>query len=140
MSVKTLTPDVLEALLSMDSERRRQAEAYLQEIPVKARATQLTQLLLASHPAGKVLPVQQLAAVLLRRDILLLTQAPDLLVSIREVLLPFFGRNPDTAVAHCLAEICHVQSVTQSEEAANTSLLAVLNATASTVRRREVFA
>jgi len=128
--------EVLEALLSPDAERRRQAEAFLESMAPHKRMHGLMSVLLVAATATTSSGQQQqqfqhyrqLAAVLLRRDILKSTDAKFLQDAVLPRLLRAFvsssassspppsANNVATAIGNCLAEICAVLSWSSSQQ------------------------
>jgi len=127
MSSSSLTVEVLNALLSPDGNQRLQAEVYWKSIEPDQRAPQLVQLL-QQQQAVSHYHLQQLAAVLLRRDILVLSNL-ELLAQFRDILIPLLEK---PGVGDCLAEICAVQTVFNESDSIHT-MQTILNATAPAV-------
>jgi hypothetical protein len=100
-----ITPQLLEALLSPNAGVRSQAETVYQSMSVVERVQGLLhQLTLTSQSPPQSL--QLLTAVLLRRDILKLTD-PNLLQQLLSPLLTAFNTSScRLQVGHCLAEVC----------------------------------
>lgn len=100
MTTNKITSEILGALLSTDTQRRQEAEAYFQAIPLNERV------------AGLVHQVKQqshLSAVLLRRDILRMRDAQSAESLIDPLLSSFLaaiGSVERIAIGHCLAEVC----------------------------------
>ena len=102
-----ITTELLEAFLSPDPSRRRQAEAYWKSLEVGPRAQALLQgLQQHQQPAH----LQHLQAVLLRRDILLCTQPQDFVPALLDLLAERTTTSSTTAkaVGDCLAQVCGV--------------------------------
>jgi hypothetical protein len=130
-----LTLEVLQALLSPDSGMRSQAETIYQSIDIPERIKALTNRLLAlSSSSGNNDndAIIMLIAVLLRRDILRLTDSAMLNDLVVPLLQCFIGCSTTTGAAasaklqigHCLAEVCSSLSVLDSSAAAATPVLA----------------
>lgn len=108
----TLTPDLLRALLSPDPGIRSHAETVFQSIPVVERVQDLVNQLLTlssitTSALGNDGALPLLTAVLLRRDILKLTDTSML----NDLVDPLLKCYVDSAgqrmqIGHCLAEIC----------------------------------
>ncbi len=113
-----LSDQLLKALLSPDAGIRDQAETVYRSIAVPERIQSLTNLLLTTAAAADVdsKSVSMLIAVLLRRDILKLTDS-SMLNELVDPLLQCYTNasngslNTKVAVGHCLAEICSSISV-----------------------------
>eukprot|EP00536_Pseudo-nitzschia_multiseries_P016082 jgi/Psemu1/292348/fgenesh1_pg.1016_\ len=132
-----LSLDLLQALLCPDAGVRDQAETVFRSMNILERVQALTNLLLTSTAAGGDNPgVSLLIAVLLRRDILKLTD-PSMLNELVAPLLQCYTntsnneatRNTKIAVGHCLAEICSSLSVIGSTPTAVDSVVTKLIAT-----------
>ena len=107
-----LSAELLKALLSPDAGIRDQAETVYKSISVTDRIQSLTNLLMATAGATDAdsKSVSMLIAVLLRRDVLKLTDA-SMLEKLVDPLLQCYASSNDSlhtkvAVGHCLAEIC----------------------------------
>jgi hypothetical protein len=98
-----ITPELLEALLSPDAGRRSQAETHYESLTVLDRVQGLMNHL--NHESHQI---QLLTPVLLRRDILKLTDV-NILQQIVPPLLSSFAGRPH--VGHCLAEVCATLSI-----------------------------
>ena len=115
-----LSLELLHALLSPDARIRDQAETVFRSIDVPERVQILTNLLLGmvtnSNNATDNAGVSMLAAVLLRRDILKLSD-PSMLNELVTPLLHCYMNNDNintntkVAIGHSLAEICSSLSV-----------------------------
>ena len=117
--------EVLEALLSPDTEQRRQAEAFLSHLTPERRCQAYLEWLSVIPRSASFAPPQdaagtptyealvQLAAVLLRRTVLQVTNQ-DLLQQLVDPLLQAFvaGRTSRRAVGHCVAAVCQALSWT----------------------------
>ncbi len=117
-----LSDQLLKALLSPDAGIRDQAETVFRSIAVPERIQSLTNLLLTTAAAtdNDSRSVSMLIAVLLRRDILKLTDS-NMLNELVDPLLQCY-KNPSNAttkvaVGHCLAEICSSISVISAASA-----------------------
>ncbi|KAL3921063.1 MAG: hypothetical protein SGILL_002944, partial [Bacillariaceae sp.] len=118
-----LSPEVLQALLSPDSGIRSQAEAVYNSINVKERIQALTNFLLTSQNDAAL---GMLTAVLLRRDILKLTD-PALLNDLVDPLLQCFNNSAAASsnklqIGHCLAQVC--SSLSALDDAAAVPVMA----------------
>lgn len=123
-----VTEEFLKALLSPDGAQRAQAETYWRSLPVQERALELLRAL-PDH-AGHL---QQLAAVLLRRDILMIgSDGEKILNLLLHELLPFFCSSPSAAVGDCLTEIVFVLNEI-NEQASIQAMQNILNASSSAV-------
>jgi hypothetical protein len=107
-----LSDELLRALLSPDAGIRDQAETVFRSIDVPQRIQSLTNLLLTTAAAtdNDSKSISMLIAVLLRRDILKLTDS-SMLNDLVDPLLQCYTNssnalNTMVAVGHCLAEIC----------------------------------
>ncbi|KAG7348416.1 hypothetical protein IV203_017121 [Nitzschia inconspicua] len=131
-----LTLEVLQALLSLDSARRSQAETVFQSIAVPDRIQALTNHLLALSSstsvsaAGNNDALSMLTAVLLRRDILKLKD-PSMLNDLVEPLLQSYNGCSSAAagssqlqIGHCLAEVCSSLSILDNTAMMATSVMA----------------
>ena len=112
--------DLLQALLSPIASQRVAAEAQLLELTVEQRCEGLLQAFQQMHTntngsstssVSAPAPTQLLAAVLLRREIIHLSDASQLLSMIDPLLQVFSGSsssssNSNTGINHCLAELC----------------------------------
>ena len=147
----SITVELLEALLSPDAIQRTQAEAFLRNLPVEQRAADLLRCLQQQQQQAMPKHLQQMAAVLLRRDILLLTD-PSLLAPLTKALLELFlvassvsssatttttstttSTSPTTtALGDCLAEICAVLSLIAPADSV-TTMQGILQAISSAV-------
>jgi hypothetical protein len=122
---KMLSAEVLHALLSPDYGVRFQAEAVYNSISVPERIQALMNHLLAlsrssndtAHDDG----VAMLTAVLLRRDILKLTDS-SMLNDLVDPLLQCYNCSSSTTtklqIGHCLAEVCSSLSIISGEASA----------------------
>jgi len=101
----SITPELLDALLSPQADQRRAAEAHLQQMSDRCPAL-MQALGSVTQPHH-----QKLLCVLLRRDILRLTDL-NALQSLGDPLLQAFQAltHCRTAVGDCLAEVCAVAS------------------------------
>ena len=106
-----VTLELLDALLSPNSNRRGDAESFFQSLPLLDRATGLAQQIISStNDAHGPYHLVSLAAVLLRRDILrineyqLVIQFVDPLLGV--FLLASMPHATRIAIGHCLAETC----------------------------------
>jgi len=114
-----LSLELLHALLSPDARIRDQAETVFRSINVPERVQGLTNLLLsmvASNNNADNAGVSMLAAVLLRRDILKLSDPSMLNELVTPLLHCYMNTNSATnntkvAIGHSLAEICSSLSV-----------------------------
>jgi hypothetical protein len=111
MSFHTISTDLLQALLSPDASQRQAAEAQLAQLSAEQCCTELLQAL--QQPQPQTLQQQhlvQLAAVLLRREIIALSDAAQVESLIEPLLLLLHSNSTSTAlvaaVGNCLAEIC----------------------------------
>ena len=105
----SITPEVLEALLSPNGSVRQQAESHFHALTLTYRVQGLMGRLIdnASPPQH-----QLLSAVLLRRDILKLTDITMLQGLLSPLLQCFFASsNSKMAIGHCLAEVVAVWNV-----------------------------
>ena len=124
-----VTAELLDALLSTDTHRRQEAEAYFQAIPVNERVADL------------IYQVQQknhLSAVLLRRDILRLSDARAVETLVDPLLSSFLAFNGSStqriACGHCLAEICGtVAALSPSPQEKEQAMTRILNAVSGAV-------
>jgi len=113
-----LSHELLRALLSPDAGIREKAETVFRSIAIPERVQALTNILLTTAAAtdGDSKSVSMLIAVLLRRDILKLTDS-SMLNELITPLLQCYTNSPNAtlttkvAVGHCLAEICSSLSV-----------------------------
>ena len=130
MSISAVvTVELLEALLSPAAARRKPAEEHLQGMTGPARCQSLLQALgRISQPH-----LQQMVAVLLRRDILQLQDCSILPAVTVELLAAFSSTNCRQAVGECLAEVCAVLTVLQPETCGPV-LQQILQAIGSSVR------
>lgn len=106
-----ITPELLNALLSPDSGIRSQAETVLQSLSVVQRVQGLMNQLSLDQTPTATPQTQLLAAVLMRRDILKLTDVSML----KELVVPLLSSFATCSscrhqVGHCLAEICSILS------------------------------
>ncbi|CAB9516154.1 Importin (Partial), partial [Seminavis robusta] len=110
----TITPDLLNSLLSPDAQRRSQGEAFLQTLSVAQRVQGFLPIVIQANDNSNNNNNSthgHLAAVLLRRDILRMTESPEALVD--PLLQAFLTANTTAsstttnriAIGHCLAEI-----------------------------------
>jgi len=113
-----ITTELLEALLSPDFRRRSQAEEHFQALAVLDRVQGLMNQLGNTSPS-----IQLLTPVLLRRDILKLTDINLLNELISPLLTSLPGR---PHVGHCLAEVCATLSIIGTDSAADAALQKVL--------------
>lgn len=119
----TLTPEILHSLLSPDAGIRSQAECAFRSIPVTERVqalmTQLLSLSTKDDGTNNDGPLSLLVAVLLRREILKLTDR-SMLIDLVVPLLKCYGNSTGSKVqiGHCLAEICSSLSILSSGTAA----------------------
>ena len=125
MTSSGISLELLEAVLSPDAGRRKQAEDFLSSLPNHNRVQGLIERLTCHNdpPAA-----QHLAAVLLRRYILQLTDV-SLLQQLVTPLLQLFaktssdGHSPNgiaivqKSIGHCLAEVCGCMAVLQPASA-----------------------
>jgi hypothetical protein len=120
----SITPEVLEALLSPNGSVRQQAESHFHALTLTDRVQGLMGRLVdtASPPQH-----QLLSAVLLRRDILKLTDIT-MLQELLSPLLRCFFASPDSkmAVGHCLAEVVAVWNVLQDVTPVLAQMMAAL--------------
>jgi hypothetical protein len=122
LSFKMITPELLEALLSPDAAQRSHAETFFQGLNVSDRVQSLVTRLLANDMAPHL---ERLTAVLLRRDILKLTDVA-LLKELVSPLLQCYSyeksysyasynsassSSSKISIGHCLAEICATLSL-----------------------------
>ncbi|CAJ1951966.1 unnamed protein product [Cylindrotheca closterium] len=113
-----ITAELLEALLSPDLLRRSQAEEHFQSLAVLDRVQGLMNQLGHNSPS-----IQLLAPVLLRRDILKLTD----INLVNQLILPLLASFPGRPhVGHCLAEVCATLSIIGTDSAADAALQKVL--------------
>eukprot|EP00980_Cylindrotheca_fusiformis_P001646 scaffold374_cov124-Cylindrotheca_fusiformis.AAC.5 len=98
-----ITAELLEALLSSDTARRSQAEKHYESLTSLDRVQGLMNQLNHESPQ-----IQLLTAVLLRRDILKVTDVNLLQKLVLPLLSSFEGR---PQVGHCLAEVCAILSI-----------------------------
>jgi hypothetical protein len=124
-----ITPELLDALLSPDTGRRSQAEAFFQSMDLLDRVQGLMNQL--NHES---LQIQLLTAVLLRRDILKLTDA-NLLQKLIPPLLSSLSGRPQ--VGHCLAEVCATLSII-GNPAADKVLHQILSATEGPIKNGDI--
>lgn len=122
-----VTHEFLQALLSPDRDQREQAAWYWQSLPVEQRTQELL-LALPHHGSGHL---QQLVAVLLRRDILLLIKE-DILDRLLNELLSFFCSAPSAAIGDCLTEIVFVLNEI-NEPSSIQAMQTILNASSHAV-------
>lgn len=113
-----ITSELLETLLSPDLHRRSQAEEHFQSLAVLDRVQGLVNQLGNSSPS-----IQLLTPVLLRRDILKLTDT-NWLNGLISPLLTYFPGRPH--VGHCLAEVCATLSIIGTDTAVDAALQKVL--------------
>jgi len=116
-----LSNELIRALLSPDAGIRGQAETVFRSIAVPERVQALTNILLTATTAtdSDSQGVSLLIAVLMRRDILKLTDASMLNELVAPLLQCYTNTsnsslNTKVAVGHCLAEICSSLSVITS--------------------------
>lgn len=106
----SITTELLDAFLSPDATRRGNAEAFFQSLPLMERATGLVQQIMQSSARSNAPHLITLAAVLLRRDILRMSdyQAAVQMVDplLESFLVPSAPSATRIATGHCLAEIC----------------------------------
>lgn len=122
-----VTEEFLKSLLSPDGSQRAHAEAYWRSLPVQQRALELL-LALPGH-AGHL---QQLVAVLLRRDILMMDSDEEILNRLLHELLPLFCSSPSAAVGDCLTEIVFVLHEV-NEQTSIQAMQNILNASSAAV-------
>lgn len=128
MTSSSITPELLNSLLSPDGAIRSQAETVFYSVSTTDRIqgllTVLSQIDVSKSPIGL------LTAVLLRRDIVKL-DSPNLLVDLVQPLLQAFQANKcPLQVGHCLAEVCSSLTLVHPESVANvlSSILSTLQA------------
>ena len=119
-----ISSEVLDAILSPDAGRRSQAETILQSMSVVQRVQGFMNHLSTTQASSP--QTQMLAAVLLRRDILKLTDV----AMLKELVSPLLSAFSTSAsckqqVGHCLAEICAILSF--QTNAAETVLPTILS-------------
>jgi hypothetical protein len=130
----SVTVELLEALLSPAAEQRRPAEEYLKAMTSTDRCGAFLQAMSTIQQPH----LQQMIAVLLRRDILQM-QPPhiSILPDMVDPLLAAFGNSDSTSrrtsVGDCLAEVCAVLSVLAPSECAPV-LQKILQAIGTSVR------
>ena len=144
-----ITTDLLEALLSPDAHRRGEAEAYFQGVAPMERVGGLVPMIqhFSNHNANtNNSGVASLAAILLRRDILRLSDLPLLEAIVAPLLEAFLVSNNNTssssmalrtAVGHCLAEICGTVAAVSNNNNSNNQqdvMTRILSAISSPVR------
>ena len=119
-----ISSEVLDAILSPDAGRRSQAETILQSMSVVQRVQGFMNHLSTTQASSP--QTQMLAAVLLRRDILKLTDV-NMLKELVSPLLSAFSTSASCKqqVGHCLAEICAILSF--QTNAAETVLPTILS-------------
>lgn len=130
-----LSDELLRALLSPDAGIRDQAEAIFRSIAVSERVQGLTNLLLqavATNDNGSN-GVSMLISVLLRRDILKLTDSSMLTELVAPLLQCYTNTsntalNAQVAIGHCLAEICSSLSVTTAASTVDSIVSKILSA------------
>ena len=124
-----VTAELLDALLSADGNRRKEAEAYFQAIPFNQRVSDLVhQVQQKSH----------LSAVLLRRDILRMDDAHAVQSLVDPLLSAFLDSNASPvnriAIGYCLGEVCGtVAVVSPSPKEKEQTMLRILNAVSGAV-------
>ncbi len=131
-----MTDDFLKALLSPDGSQRARAETYWKSLPVEQRVCELMHAL-ATTQSGPW--QQQLVAVLLRRDILMLN-SETLLQQLFQELLPLAAKS--TSIGDCLTEIVYVlHKINESASilAMQTILQTSSDAVVNTKRGRKYF-
>ena len=137
--MKMLSTDILQALLSPDARIRDQAETVFRSISVPERVQALTNLLMSmANNNNTNNGVSMLASVLLRRDVLKLTDLSMLHELVSPLLHCYMNTSTNTkvAVGHCLAEICSSLSVIgggPSSSTLSTTVDPVLSKIVSTV-------
>ena len=127
----SITVACLDALLSPDPAQRHQAEDFLRAMTVEARAQALLQALDAVQGHHH----QQLVAVLLRREILKLSNEA-LLKSMVDPLMTAFGSTQCTcrsAVGDCLAEVSGMLAITSPSDGLAV-ILRIIASAGTTVR------
>jgi hypothetical protein len=142
-----ITTELLEALLSPDAHRRGQAEEFFQGLPLLERATGLLQIMLPTSRSSTNVTVASLAAVLLRRDILRITDVQAMEPMIQPLLDCFLvtadGQQNNTvriAIGHCLAEICGAVALLSPSPKDKEQVMArILNAISNAVSIIELF-
>ncbi len=148
----TITIDLLDALLSADHEKRTYGEAYLKSLTVEERCGSLLQFLTTQRRAGSSSTVGGssshlgdhhllLSAVLLRRDILRLTNA----YVLQEMVPPLLALFTDTTewnhtnlrrqVGHCLTAICQTLTLLNHNSECDAIMNTVFNQIISLVRK-----
>ena len=129
----SVTVQLLEALLSPAAEQRQPAEEYLKAMTGTDRCGAFLQAM----PTIQQPHLQQMIAVLLRRDILQMQpQHISILPDMVDPLLAAFGNSDSsrrTSVGDCLAEVCAVLSVLAPSECAPV-LQRILQAIGTSVR------
>jgi hypothetical protein len=130
-----LSDELLRALLSPDAGIRGQAETAFRSIAVPERVQALTNILLTATAAtdSDSQSVSMLIAVLLRRDILKLTDSSMLNELVAPLLQCYSNTsnatlNTKVAVGHCLAEICSSLSVITSASTVDPIVSKILSA------------
>lgn len=124
-----ISSELLEALLSPDAGRRSQAETHFESLSVLDRVQGLMNQLNHESPQ-----MQLLTAVLLRRDILKVTDVNLLQKLVLPLLSSFEGR---PHVGHCLAEVCATLSIIGSPSAPDV-LKQILSAIEPALRRGDL--
>ena len=124
-----ITKELLDALLSADSQRRQEAEAFFQAIPVNQRVSELLH---------QVQQHNHLSAVLLRRDILRMDDALAVQSLVDPLLSSFLASNVASvernAIGYCLGEICGAVAVlSPSSPEKEQTMLRILNAVSGAV-------
>jgi hypothetical protein len=138
-----LSLELLHALLSPDARIRDQAETVFRSIDVPERVQGITNLMLSmvanSNNATDNAGISMLAAVLLRRDILKLSDPSMLNELVTPLLHCYMNNNNNTntkvAIGHSLAEICSSISVIGGSSGSTTTTVvdSVLSKIISTV-------
>lgn len=129
MSSSTISVALLEALLSPDMHQRKPAEDALQSMACPDRCRALLQALGAVAQPH----LQQMVAVLLRRDILRLQDVSMLPALVEPLLAAFATVTSRSAVGDCLAEVCAVLAVMQPNDC-TTVIQTILQAIGGQVR------
>jgi hypothetical protein len=133
--MSAVTVELLEALLSPAAEQRQPAEEYLKAMTGANRCGAFLQAMSTIQQPH----LQQMIAVLLRRDILQMQQISiSILPDMVDPLLAAFGNSSDissrrTSVGDCLAEVCAVLSVLAPSECSPV-LQKILQAIGASVR------
>jgi hypothetical protein len=138
----SVTVELLEALLSPAADQRRPAEEYLKAMTGTDRCGAFLQALSTIHQSH----LQQMIAVLLRRDILQLQDVSILPGMVDPLMAAFCSSNISstdalhavldsrrTSVGDCLAEVCAVLSVLAPNECSPV-LQKILQAIGTSVR------